>query len=479
MGHIALAAVAFVLLLAVPSAYASSKYACDYSNRLCQWNAIYMFGGTVMGDLAFFSGGIYSNAATIPVHGSALEVLDLRTMSPLVIQVQDQNSSVLSQRYRHQLLVWKDKLLAVGGQRDDSNGASQHIINVIEMDLNTREWRQIKQFTQPGGAVEVIFDASVVVGDHLLIVFELVDPQLPQRMLAPLNLITRKVDYNYNLANGAVEVLDWPLIGVMPLGEGAYPSLVVQSKRQLPSQAEKHGNATMWFEVTGVGDTGVDPVSFTVSTTHRPLPGGTGGKTLTLTILKVLKRPTLMTWAVTTAAFANGRQETVNAVSMYDIKISGPSRNRTIALQLSKVFLTLPFNMSDFSALSSVDLPWHGNLALSAGDVTALPYIGMVDLIGDLDSSNVNIQGWRDKGFIVRGSVSMTVVAIAILKVGGKCWAVNVALTLLLVAGSMTSYICPPRHHHLPESSTATATFRRCTSIALTRSFHRLLVASS
>jgi hypothetical protein len=29
----------------------SSKVACDYSNRLCQWNASYAFGAAVLGDL--------------------------------------------------------------------------------------------------------------------------------------------------------------------------------------------------------------------------------------------------------------------------------------------------------------------------------------------------------------------------------------------------------------------------------------------
>lgn len=29
---------------------ASSKYACDYSNRLCEWTPRYIFGATVMGD---------------------------------------------------------------------------------------------------------------------------------------------------------------------------------------------------------------------------------------------------------------------------------------------------------------------------------------------------------------------------------------------------------------------------------------------
>lgn len=49
------------------------------------------------------------------------------------------------------MAVWKDKILSVGGQYDDSNGASQQVINVIELDLNTRQWALRKQFTQPGG----------------------------------------------------------------------------------------------------------------------------------------------------------------------------------------------------------------------------------------------------------------------------------------------------------------------------------------
>jgi hypothetical protein len=39
-----------LLLVLLQAVHASSKYACDYSNRLCQWNARYMFGATVLGD---------------------------------------------------------------------------------------------------------------------------------------------------------------------------------------------------------------------------------------------------------------------------------------------------------------------------------------------------------------------------------------------------------------------------------------------
>lgn len=150
----------------------------------------------------FFNGGILSNDASTPVNGSALEVLDLRTLSPYVVQVRwagkllqpgsvlqfqvqmglplrdlsvllafllsiavtslpccvtlqvEDNANLTSSRYRHQLVTWNDKILAVGGQYDDSYGASQHVINVIALDLNTRQWSLLKEFSQPGGRGE-------------------------------------------------------------------------------------------------------------------------------------------------------------------------------------------------------------------------------------------------------------------------------------------------------------------------------------
>jgi hypothetical protein len=72
---------------------------------------------------AFFHGGILSNHASVPVNSSTLEVLDLKTMSPYLMQVRNNaNLSVL--RYGHQLVTWKGKILAVGGQQDTSDGAS-------------------------------------------------------------------------------------------------------------------------------------------------------------------------------------------------------------------------------------------------------------------------------------------------------------------------------------------------------------------
>jgi hypothetical protein len=97
-------------------------------------------------------------------------------------------------------------------------------------------------------------------------------------------------------------------------------------------------------------------------------------------------------------------------VSVYEINDDGVKTDKLIALRLSNVLVTQPLGMPDLSTLRSVDLPFHGNIQASADDVTIMPYVGLVDLVGGLDTNNVNIQPWTSKGssrgFIVRGAVS-------------------------------------------------------------------------
>jgi hypothetical protein len=95
---------------------------------------------------------------------------------------------------------------------------------------------------------------------------------------------------------------------------------------------------------------------------------------------------------------------------VYDINDDGVKAGKPLGLRLSNLLLTQPLGLTDLSALQSVDLPFHGNVRASADDVTRMPYIGFVDLVGGLDTNNVNIQPWTSKGssrgFIVRGAVS-------------------------------------------------------------------------
>jgi hypothetical protein len=93
---------------------------------------------------------------------------------------------------------------------------------------------------------------------------------------------------------------------------------------------------------------------------------------------------------------------------VYDVDVSGVASKQRVALQLSNLLLMQPLQVQNLSGLQSVDLPFHGNVRVGAADVATMPYVGIVNLVGVLDTSNVNIQPWSGKGFIVRGAVSET-----------------------------------------------------------------------
>lgn len=66
------------------------------------------------------------------------------------VQVES-NPLLNTTRYNHFLAAWRDQLLAVAGQVDDANGKSVKVMNVLALDLNSRTWRAIKNFTTPRG----------------------------------------------------------------------------------------------------------------------------------------------------------------------------------------------------------------------------------------------------------------------------------------------------------------------------------------
>lgn len=103
--------------------------------------------------------------------------------------------------------------------------------------------------------------------------------------------------------------------------------------------------------------------------------------------------------------------QNVTTVTVFDIDYKSAG-SRSVALQLSNILLTLPLSFQGYvlggmqlADLRSIDLPLLGNVAVSGKDVTALPYVGMVDAISNLYASNANIQQ-TSGGFVVRGSVS-------------------------------------------------------------------------
>eukprot|EP00878_Enallax_costatus_P042914 GHUV01050429.1.p1 GENE.GHUV01050429.1~~GHUV01050429.1.p1 ORF type:complete len:223 (+),score=42.63 GHUV01050429.1:540-1208(+) len=215
-----------------------------------------MFGATVLDDKAFFHGGILSNEATIPVNSSGFEVLDLKTMAPMIVQIDDKNNSVLSSRYRHQLAAWKNTILAVGGQIDDDFGVSRHIINVLVLNLNQRLWEVKKQFIQRSGASgqgDVMIDASVVSGDQLLVTFLQLDPTNFGRSFFSMNLNNQEVDYNFNVVRCLAGVQSTALMLCLSMSLGQIV-LVISRQRQILSACLVLGGAspgllagTMWL----------------------------------------------------------------------------------------------------------------------------------------------------------------------------------------------------------------------------------------
>ena len=94
----------------------------------------------------------------------------------------------------------------------------------------------------------------------------------------------------------------------------------------------------------------------------------------------------------------------VVTVLVHDVAVSGQGKGRKVVLKLKHLLLTQPLEAS-LDDLQSVDLPLHGPVAAGRRDVTELPYVGDMDLLGTGSDSNGNIQE-TPSGFVIRGLVS-------------------------------------------------------------------------
>jgi hypothetical protein len=125
--------------------------ACGLRDPLCSLKPRYLFGAAVIGNTAYYAGGLDANDPTYPEGDSDLEAVDVSTLAPRVLQTQP-NAELNTSRYRQQLVAYgNDSLIAVGGQCDDSNGASVKTMSMIVLDLATGQWRLRRQFRQSNG----------------------------------------------------------------------------------------------------------------------------------------------------------------------------------------------------------------------------------------------------------------------------------------------------------------------------------------
>lgn len=86
-----------------------------------------------------------------PPPGAGLEAIGVSSLAPRTLQAAPE-PALNTTRYKQQLLPWRgDKLVMVGGQFDDRNGASQKTMSMVVLDLSSREWSLRREFTQHNG----------------------------------------------------------------------------------------------------------------------------------------------------------------------------------------------------------------------------------------------------------------------------------------------------------------------------------------
>lgn len=94
----------------------------------------------------FYHGGTQANSPGA-VNSINLEVLDLQSLSPLVVDAQHSaavSETLISSRYSHQLATWKEKLLLFGGKHESAPGVAEEDENIAVFDLNNRTWSWLK-----------------------------------------------------------------------------------------------------------------------------------------------------------------------------------------------------------------------------------------------------------------------------------------------------------------------------------------------
>eukprot|EP00877_Chromochloris_zofingiensis_P002085 jgi/Chrzof1/11878/Cz06g13090.t1 len=377
------------------------KYACPITDRYCQLQAKYVFASAVIGNQVFYHGGLDANDANKPTNGTTIEMIDLTTLTPYMLPVQPAYALNAS-RYRHQLVSWRSKLVAVGGQADDQNGESRKVLSVIELDMATRQWELKRQFTQQRSS-ELIFEQSYIVNDTLYFIVQSLNEQSQSRLFYSLDLPTNKLSPGVPLCGEAC-FFRYKLSAAAVLDTGVY--LTLQSLR-----VATPGNDPMVFLVTApeseTGFQGDSPLPYQFTSPLISTPGGSGGAViLNLNMLSFPELPPILVlWVSTKANFGRfGSSVPVSAVAVYALELSA---TLSVTASMQNLYVAVPtgYRLTD---LDKIDLPKHGHVSVTPESrqiIEQMPYIGKVDLIGDLDYGNVAITQTPD-GFVIRGTVS-------------------------------------------------------------------------
>ncbi|KAI8472522.1 MAG: hypothetical protein J3K34DRAFT_519707 [Monoraphidium minutum] len=417
---------AVLLMLCTAAAVVTAlapKVACDLQDELCGLAARYVFGSAVINNTAYFGGGLDANRPTYPLPGSYLETLDTRTLAPRVLQTIP-DEAIHTSRYRHQMLPWgEDRLVVVGGQVDDRNGASTKLMSVIELDLGTRAWSLRRKFTQNNDA-DLIWNWAKIYDDTLYMAVEDFggfDPETgkrrkPEEMSRSLfvgNMSDPKLAMigSVMLAPG-ISFLQLPLVTGVALDDSRL--LILQLAREIasPSAPAEAGSAVPAIAANAV-DRGTLAGALVESVSLKPnglkaIEGkGSGGRILSVQLINGKDGAALYMWSKANAAFHGERvrQRHVSVLSRYAVSLSKGAAELT--LTPAAIWVAVPPGES-LGQLRALDLPMMGDVAISqsevrSGLISEMPYVGEVDLVAGLDSHNPEILQTED-GLLLRGN---------------------------------------------------------------------------
>jgi hypothetical protein len=156
----------------------------------------------------FYQGGTQANTPG-QVNSSSLEVFDLQSFSPLLVESSGMPDQRVSSRYGHLLATWRDGLLLLGGKHETLASLTQDDNNIWSFGVNNRSWQPVLSLPErPELAGDRTFEAAdVAAGDTLLTLVQLISDLSFSRNLMAFNLSAAVDEEASSVRNHTVELV--------------------------------------------------------------------------------------------------------------------------------------------------------------------------------------------------------------------------------------------------------------------------------
>lgn len=123
--------------------------------------------------------------------------------------------------------------------------------------------------------------------------------------------------------------------------------------------------------------------------------------------------PTLVDTPLLPKPHRDSKLHRVQVLTRFSVKVTRSMKEPTMTLSLANVLVAVPPGRQ-LAKISGLDLPIAGMISVTPAQITSglvvgMPYVGDVELIGDLDTFNVAIDE-APGGLFIRGNVSFDTV---------------------------------------------------------------------